>query len=594
MKRSTFLLAAMIALAASGMAKGQELLTKKSAGRVVEGRVIDEHQAPIASALVLVRAASSRFLPEGTARTDAEGRYHVDLTKTTWGAAKLQSVVLASGFAFATGTVEAGSGGVRADFTLKTEAWKTTEVRLADPSGKPAADVELNWSVGDRTIPWTRIKTDATGRCRIAMAIGQMMFLDARPPGARPVMAVLMNAKQGPAVINIPLLAPIRGRVHDAEGRSLPGVSVGRLIDFRTAKPRMRPHLRSPVATTDAEGRFELAPPLMLAEADFDRPGHRRPPGAICFADDQFQRLAFRVCDLSAPTEPLDITLEPGRLVRIPIESNAVYELPGAGGQLSFLASPRPALSTSDLNYAVCRLSREELIRGKPVEARLPGGKYKLRLECYITGVKSLGATEREVVVAPGEEPLELPALRLESTEHQKMVGKPAPEIEAIDRDTGRPIGLSDFRGKVVVLDFWGYWCGPCIARMPHLVALHRKFEGRPLAVIALHDHSVTSRAEYDRRTATTQALYWNGQDLPFRVLLDRPDPEIPAERRPEGTGATVRKYGIMGFPSVFVIDQQGIMVATVSSDDSDRLETLVRSLLDKTQDSPPSKRVNP
>ena len=50
----------------------------------------------------------------------------------------------------------------------------------------------------------------------------------------------------------------------------------------------------------------------------------------------------------------------------------------------------------------------------------------------------------------------------------------------------------------------------------------------------------------------------------------------------PEGTGATIKKYQIRGFPTVFVIDQKGILVATVPGNDHDRLETLVRSLLDK------------
>ena len=45
-------------------------------------------------------------------------------------------------------------------------------------------------------------------------------------------------------------------------------------------------------------------------------------------------------------------------------------------------------------------------------------------------------------------------------------VGKPAPEIEGVDMD-GKPLKLSDHKGKVVVLVFWGTWCGPCMARSP-------------------------------------------------------------------------------------------------------------------------------
>ena len=99
-------------------------------------------------------------------------------------------------------------------------------------------------------------------------------------------------------------------------------------------------------------------------------------------------------------------------------------------------------------------------------------------------------------------------------------------------------ICFADPEGTRVAFGFVGdAWCGPCTGSMPHLVALHRKFAGRPIAVIALHDQSVQSRADYDRRSAYARRASWNGEDLPFRVLLDRPDPDKPADRDPEGTG---------------------------------------------------------
>jgi thiol-disulfide isomerase/thioredoxin len=163
------------------------------------------------------------------------------------------------------------------------------------------------------------------------------------------------------------------------------------------------------------------------------------------------------------------------------------------------------------------------------------------------------------------------------------MVGKPAPEIEATDLDSGKPVHLADFHGKVVILEFWGYWCGPCTGgSLPRLAALHRKFEGHPFAVVALHDQSVQPRAEYDRRTAFARRAFWDGKVLPFRVLLDRPDPDKPAGRDPEGTGLTCRHYGIAGFPTLFVIDQEGKIVAPVPHGEYDELERLVEGLLDR------------
>ena len=178
MTRSLLYFTGIIVVAVLGVAQGDEPQAKKSAILVVEGRVIGDHGAPIAGALVMLGPALDfpRFTAEGTARTDAEGRYHINLIEADGRPSELRSMALATGFAYATGTVEAGSGKAVANFTLKPEAWRTTEIRLADPSGKPAAGVEMTWTLTGN-IPWSRTKTDAEGRCRIAMAIGQPIHL---------------------------------------------------------------------------------------------------------------------------------------------------------------------------------------------------------------------------------------------------------------------------------------------------------------------------------------------------------------------------------------------------------------------------------
>jgi hypothetical protein len=101
----------------------------------------------------------------------------------------------------------------------------------------------------------------------------------------------------------------------------------------------------------------------------------------------------------------------------------------------------------------------------------------------------------------------------------------------------------------------------------------------------------VQSRADYDRRVAFARKAFWNGEDLPFRVLLDRPDPDKPADRDPEGTGITCKRYGIVGFPTLFVIDQEGEIVAPVRHGDHAALERLVKGLLDRPTASDPKKK---
>ncbi|MHB1425168.1 MAG: TlpA family protein disulfide reductase [Gemmataceae bacterium] len=60
------------------------------------------------------------------------------------------------------------------------------------------------------------------------------------------------------------------------------------------------------------------------------------------------------------------------------------------------------------------------------------------------------------------------------------LVGKPAPEIEAEDID-GKKFKLSDYRGKVVLLDFWGNWRPPCRAMYPHERSLVKRLEGKAM-----------------------------------------------------------------------------------------------------------------
>jgi thiol-disulfide isomerase/thioredoxin len=493
----------VIALSVSGIAQGNEPPTTKSTGRIVEGRVVNDRRAPIAGAMVSLRSGdfAGFFAERETARTDSEGRYRIDLAKTGWGASRLQSMVLAPAFAYTLGTVEAGSGKATAEFALRAEPWKTTEIRLAEPSGRPGAGVDLTCVAG--AVTWSRLRTDAGGRVRIAMAIGQPIEVKAMPPGARPVTVTLTNTPDGPGSITLPVLAPIRGRVHDAEGRPLPGITVGRSIMGDQGKPEVNPHFFSSTATTDHEGRFELIPTVMLTERDVDgRPDRFRSPSSICFTDPEFKRLAFGFVDLSGAVDSLDIALEPGRLIRFSIEPDLVRSLPDGTGELIVSVSPRPELPDFHLQVLSSDLSREAMRGGEKVEVRLPAGKYILSVESYSKEYRRVGQAERDLVVTAGQAPIDLPALRIESTPHQKLIGRPAPQIDATDRDTGRPVSLADFHGKVVVLDFWGYWCGPCNNAMPRLADLHRRFEGWPLAIVALHDQSVQSRADYDRRTA--------------------------------------------------------------------------------------------
>ena len=108
-----------------------------------------------------------------------------------------------------------------------------------------------------------------------------------------------------------------------------------------------------------------------------------------------------------------------------------------------------------------------------------------------------------------------------------------APALELKDL-RGRRHRLSDYEGKVVLLNFWATWCPPCRAEVPDLVRWQREYERAGLQVIGI-TYPPTTRAEVRRflrryrvgypvllGTRATRALFDRGETLPFTVVIDR------------------------------------------------------------------------
>src|SRR4029079_16366558 len=81
---------------------------------------------------------------------------------------------------------------------------------------------------------------------------------------------------------------------------------------------------------------------------------------------------------------------------------------------------------------------------------------------------------ERKITVKPGQHELTLEAIDLPAKRLALLQGLSAPELTGIvGWKNGPAVNLADLKGKCVILDFWGYWCGPCVHRMPDLFQLY-------------------------------------------------------------------------------------------------------------------------
>ncbi len=113
------------------------------------------------------------------------------------------------------------------------------------------------------------------------------------------------------------------------------------------------------------------------------------------------------------------------------------------------------------------------------------------------------------------------------------FVGKDAIAFALKDLD-GNQVDLQSLKGKVVLLDFWASWCGPCVAEMPHIEKLHKDFKDKGLVVLGLNNEEVEVASAYVKNKGYT-----------FTTLFD------------EGKEVAMR-YGVSGIPQVFIIDREG------------------------------------
>ena len=117
-------------------------------------------------------------------------------------------------------------------------------------------------------------------------------------------------------------------------------------------------------------------------------------------------------------------------------------------------------------------------------------------------------------------------------------VGKPAPDFTLPGPD-GTKISLSDYRGKVVYLDFWASWCAPCLAALPGLKRIWEEYQTEDFVILGV-------------------SLDYTNSD--WRNFLGT-EPEMTWPQTFDEPLTVANMYGVRGIPHTFMIDTAGVLV---------------------------------
>lgn len=151
-----------------------------------------------------------------------------------------------------------------------------------------------------------------------------------------------------------------------------------------------------------------------------------------------------------------------------------------------------------------------------------------------------------------------LGASKSDATQHP-LARKPVPEV-ALELDQGGAFKPADAKGKVLVLDFWATWCGPCKASFPKVDAIYRKHKAEGLEVVAINEDDEHSKVP----------AFVSETKVSFAIAFDK-------------DGKAAESFGVQTMPSSFVIDRRGVVRYAHSGyhpDDAAQIEAEIAGLL--------------
>jgi len=138
-------------------------------------------------------------------------------------------------------------------------------------------------------------------------------------------------------------------------------------------------------------------------------------------------------------------------------------------------------------------------------------------------------------------------------------VGKPAPDAEGTELKDDKKVKLSSYQGKVVLLDIWATWCGPCRAMIPHERELVKKLAGKPFVLLSVStDEKKETLTTFLEKEPMPWTHWWAGEESDL-----------------------IKTYRVRAFPTLYLIDAKGVIRKKwVGSPDPEVLNKAVEELV--------------
>ncbi|MEM1095323.1 MAG: TlpA disulfide reductase family protein [Bacteroidota bacterium] len=172
----------------------------------------------------------------------------------------------------------------------------------------------------------------------------------------------------------------------------------------------------------------------------------------------------------------------------------------------------------------------------------LPDGYYPSLREPYEIGdeitLGNASFTLTGVSLAGDELFLE----RSEGSATGLRIGSVAPDFEGLALDSTTTVRLTDYRGRHVLIDFWGTWCGPCIGEIPHLRESYDNYSREQFDILAVANDNIDSL----RAFVATEDLRWT---------------QVPQRAGDSTRSAVLDAFRVTGYPTTFLVDPDGVIV---------------------------------